>query len=172
LTKHHYIARAQSAFFVKYKEEITQESCVLISDFSENFSFIIQDCVQGYYWMNQKATVLPFLAYLKNGEGEICSASMCVISDHLTHDTGAVNAYLKPVLNHIKSINPFIKNVKYFTNGSSAQYKNKKNFAYLCAHEQPFLLTTEWHFFASCYVDVITLLTGNELHLKIKILQH
>ena len=151
LTKHYYIARAQSAFFVKCKEEITQESCVLISDFSENFSFIIQDCVQGYYWMNQQATVLPFLAYLKNKEGEICSASMCVISDHLTHDSGAVNTYLKPVLNHIKSINPFIKNVKYFTDGSSAQYKNKKNFANLCAHEQSFGLKAEWHFFASCH---------------------
>lgn len=115
LTKHHYIARAQSAFFVKCKEEITQESCVLISDISENFSFVIQDCVQGYYWMNQQATVLPFLAYLKNEEGELCSASMCVISDHLTHDSGAVNAYLKPILNHIKSVYPFIKNVKYFT---------------------------------------------------------
>ena len=33
LTKHHYFARAKSAFFVKCKEEITQESYVLISDF-------------------------------------------------------------------------------------------------------------------------------------------
>ena len=63
--------------------------------------------------------VLPFLACPKIEEGQSCSASRCVIGDHLTHDSGAVNAYLKPVLSHINFINPLIKNVKYFTDGPS-----------------------------------------------------
>jgi hypothetical protein len=65
LTTHHLIARNQSAFFVQSKERIDHESCVLFSDFSENYSFIIQDSVQGYYWVNDQATILPFMAYMK-----------------------------------------------------------------------------------------------------------
>ena len=49
LTTHHFVARIQSAYFVQSKENIDHETCVLVSDFSENFSFVIQDSVQGYY---------------------------------------------------------------------------------------------------------------------------
>jgi hypothetical protein len=60
LTTHHYVARNQSAHFVTCKEQLDYETCVLVSDFSENFSFIIQDSIQGYYWANDQATLLPF----------------------------------------------------------------------------------------------------------------
>ncbi len=37
LTTHHYVARYQSAHFVTCKNEVDAETCVLVSDFSENF---------------------------------------------------------------------------------------------------------------------------------------
>jgi hypothetical protein len=152
LTAHHYVARNQSARFVKCKEEIDNETCVLVSDFSENFSFIIQDSIQGYYWANDQATLLPFLGYMKLEDGTDVSVSMAVISNHLTHDTVSVHSFLKPVLQHLKELNPALKKIKYFTDGSGAQYKNKKNFANLCAHNLDFNgLDAEWHFFASCH---------------------
>ena len=122
-----------------------------MSNFSENFSFVIQDSVQGYYWSNDQATLLPFLAYMKKIDGSAWNVLMCIISDHLTHDTASGHAYLKPVLTYLKSLNPTLKCVKYFTDGSGAQYKNKKKFANLSAHAQDFQLEAEWHFFASCH---------------------
>lgn len=151
LTTHHLISRNQSAFFVTCKNMLDHESVVLVSDFSENYSFVIQDSVQGYYWANDQATILPFMAYMKRPDGSAFNVSMAIISDHLTHDTVSVHAYLNPVLEHIKTLNPFLKRVKYFTDGSGAQYKNKKNFANLCAHFDDFQLEAEWHFFASCH---------------------
>ncbi|EFX75283.1 hypothetical protein DAPPUDRAFT_108106 [Daphnia pulex] len=154
LTTHHFIARNQSAFFEKrkkFKEKIDHESCVLVSDFSENYSFIIQDSVQGYYWANDQATILPFMAYMKRPDGSNFNVSIAITSDHLTHDTIIVHAYLRPVLQHLMTLNPTLKSVQYFTDGSGAQYKNKKNFANLCAHFEDFKLQTEWHFFASCH---------------------
>nr|CAH0106913.1 unnamed protein product [Daphnia galeata] len=65
LTTHHFVARNQSAYLVQSKENIDHETCVLVSDFSENFSFVIQDSVQCYYWSNDQATLLPFMAYMK-----------------------------------------------------------------------------------------------------------
>jgi hypothetical protein len=44
LTTHHFVARNQSAYFVQSKENIDHETCVLVSDFSENFSFVIRLC--------------------------------------------------------------------------------------------------------------------------------
>ena len=151
LTSHHFIARTQSSYFKKSKEELDEETCVLVSDFSENFSFVVQDCVQGYYWMNEQATVLPFLAYMKNSDGVVTPTSMCIISDHLQHDSLAVHAFLYPIIEHIKRINTRIKKIKYFTDGSAAQYKNKKNFANICSHVDDFGLQAEWHFYASCH---------------------
>ena len=58
LTTHHFVARNQSAYFVHSKENVVLETCVLVSDFLENFSFVIQDSVQGYYSSNDQATSL------------------------------------------------------------------------------------------------------------------
>ena len=109
LTKHHYIARCQSAYFSRCKSEVESDSCVLVSDFSENFAFVIQDAVQGYYWMTDHATLLPFMAYMKNTDGSVFNVSLCVISNHMTHDTIAVHAFLRPVLLYLKTINPLLK---------------------------------------------------------------
>ncbi|KZS08330.1 Cc8L18.2-like protein [Daphnia magna] len=133
------------------KEKIDHKSCVLVSNFSENYSFIIQDSMQGYYWANDQATILTFMAYIKRPDGSIFNVSIAIISDHLIHDTISVHAYLRPVLQHLMTLNPSLKSVKYFTDESGAQYTNKKNFANLCAHFEDFKLEAEWHFFASCH---------------------
>lgn len=126
LTKHHYIARCQSAYFSRCKSEVESDSCVLVSDFSENFAFVIQDAVQGYYWMTDHATLLPFMAYMKNTDGSVFNVSLCVISNHMTHDTIAVHAFLRPVLLYLKTINPLLKKIVYWTDGAASQYKNRK----------------------------------------------
>ncbi len=152
LTTHHYVARNQSAHFADCKAELDNETCVLVSDFSENVSFVIQDSIQGYYWANDQATILPFLGYMKMMDGNVISVSMAVVSDHLSHDTVAVHAFLRPVLQYLRDLNPSLKKTKYFTDDSGAQYKNKKNFANLCADSLDFDgLDAEWHFFASCH---------------------
>ncbi|KAI9562528.1 hypothetical protein GHT06_009976 [Daphnia sinensis] len=71
LTKHHFIARSQSAYFANY-------------------------AIQGYYWMNEHATLLPFMAYMKKEDGSPFNTPICVISNHLTHDTLTVHAFFAP----------------------------------------------------------------------------
>ena len=48
------------------------------ADFSENYSFVLQDASQGFHWNNTQATIHPFVAYyLESGEvhqlHELCS---------------------------------------------------------------------------------------------------
>ena len=50
-----------------------------------------------------------------------------------------------------KSDFPYVHKVLYFSDGSSGQYKNFKNFANLLLHEQDFDWKAEWNFFTTSH---------------------
>lgn len=39
------------------KENLPLDQCIVICDFSENYSFVLQDSAQGFHWNNAKATL-------------------------------------------------------------------------------------------------------------------
>ena len=103
-------------------------------DFSEKYSFILQDAAQGFHWNNSQATLHPFVAYFVDRE-ELRHLSYVIISDCLHHDTTAVYlfqkcfiAFLKSFLN--KELQP--KKIIYFSDGAASQYKTAKIFS-ICA---------------------------------------
>ena len=57
---------------------------MLTVDFSENYSFVLQDAAQGFHWNNSQATLHPFVAYYLDS-GEIHHVSYVVISDCFHH---------------------------------------------------------------------------------------
>lgn len=69
----------------------------------------------------------------------------------MVHDTVAVYAFQKHLIADIKNIAPSVEKVIYFTDGSSSQYKNKKNFVNVCHHVKDFGKKAEWNFFASSH---------------------
>ena len=85
-------------------------------------------------------------------EGSIKSLSIAMISDHLTHNTAAVNEFQHVLIGHLKQkISVPIEKVLYFSDGCKAQYKNRKNFSYIASHESDFGMPAEWHFFANSH---------------------
>ena len=70
-----------------------QEEFVVTCDFSENYTFVLQDEVQSHHWNAQQATIHPFVIYYKNGE-QIEHLSFVVISEDLRHDSIAVNLFV------------------------------------------------------------------------------
>ena len=58
---------------------------MVIADFSENYSFVVQDEVQSFHWNNLQATVHTFLCYFKDGDGKIDSICFTVISENNQH---------------------------------------------------------------------------------------
>lgn len=152
LKAHHYVSKIQSASFKDMKSTLTKEECVVVADFSENFTFIIQDEIQSFHWITKQATVHPFVYYyLDEDSGLVKNRSLCVISNHLQHNTAVVHTFQRYLIEDIKNNVPAIKKVIYFTDGSSSQYKNKKNFLNLCCHENDFGVPAEWHFFATAH---------------------
>ena len=100
------------------------------ADFSENYSFVLQDAAQGFHWNNSQATLHPFVAYYLDS-GEVCHLCYVVISDCLHHDTVAVHLFQKSFIAFLKDLLParlHPKNIIYFSDGAASQYKNRKNF--------------------------------------------
>ena len=99
-----------------------------------------------------KDSVRQFKFFERDDISRVCPGqSICVISDGLTHSTAAVYSYQERVLPVLKSVQPGLRKIHYFTDGCAAQYKNKKNFLNMCHHEKDFSLECEWHFFATCH---------------------
>ena len=74
-----------------------------------------------------------------------------MINDYLKHDTLSVYVFIEETIKILKATVPHISNLIYFTDGSTAQYKNYKNLSNLCHHQQDFGLTAEWKFYATSH---------------------
>ena len=118
---------------------------VILLDFFENYSFIVQDAVQGYHWNNSQATLRPIVVYYKES-GILCSKIYCLISDCLNHNTNAVHKFISVVLNDIRAKHPNATKRIYFSDRASSQYKNCKTFINLCHHNSDHGLEAEWNF--------------------------
>ncbi|KAL5503158.1 hypothetical protein EMCRGX_G010065 [Ephydatia muelleri] len=124
---------------------------VVVADFSEYYSFVLQDAAQGFHWNNAQATLHPFVCYYKSGE-KLEHISFVIISDCLHNDTVAVHLYQKHLISFLRShFGSLPKCMVYFSDGCSSQYKNCKNFLNLTHHEDDFGMPAEWHFFATSH---------------------
>ena len=135
-------------FLKKTKANLLPGTMVVL-DFAENYSFVIQDAVQGYHWKNSQATIHLIVTYYKSNTDvpKIEHINFVVISDTLTHDTAAVHLFQKHLIEFLCEQNILVSKVMYFSDGAASQYKNKKNFLNLVNHNDDFGMPAEWHFF-------------------------
>ena len=63
---HHFIEKPQSQFLNELKENLQLNQCIVLLDCAENYSFIVQNAMQGHHWNNSQATLHPFGVYFKN----------------------------------------------------------------------------------------------------------
>lgn len=142
-------------FFAESKLNIVPGEFVVIGDFAENYSFVVQDASQSFHWNNLQATIHPFVCYYKvqSDNSEFClqHTSFVIISENNIHDTIAVHLYQKALIQFLTGHCCKPQKMIYFSDGCAAQYKNRKNFANLCCHEQDFGMPAEWHFFATSH---------------------
>jgi transposase len=151
LKTHAFISNQQKEHYSEIKENLIEGNVVANCDFAENYSFIIQDEIQSFHWTTSQATIHPFIIYYK-WEGKLKNLQYVFISDCLEHDTVAFYVFQKKLLEILKETLPFeLKKITYFSDGSAAQYKNRKNFYNLCLHKQDFGIEAEWQFFATSH---------------------
>ena len=69
LKYHDYIAKMQSNFVSDTKDNLKSNEYLVIADFSENYTCIVQDAIQSYHWNAKHVTIHPFLCYYRDGNG-------------------------------------------------------------------------------------------------------
>ena len=137
--------------FLKDNLPSTLDTCIVLADFAENYSMIIQDAVQGWHRTKQQCTIHPVVLYYSNKQKHLHIKSFAFFSDDLDHDTAFVYhlqkllcQFLHEKLNHLTMI-------QYFSDGCAPQHKNYKNFLNLTFHYHDFGLDATWNFFATSH---------------------
>ena len=150
LYRHHFVSKRQSRYFQDVKKSLAPGQGILVGDFSENYSFVVQDAAQGFHWVNSQATLHPFVFYYKE-DGVLKHQSFCYFSDSTKHTTSMVYTFLKHLVPLLKAEHTNLEKIYYFSDGCAAQYKNRFNFANLCFHKADFGVDAEWNFFATSH---------------------
>ena len=73
---------------------MSDNECIIILDFAENYTFMVQDAIQSFHWNNTQATIHPFVIYYKQ-DGTLKHKSLACISDMLQHDVHTLYAFQK-----------------------------------------------------------------------------
>ena len=150
LTPHSYIAKCQAKYLKSRKEYLPEDSLIVLGDFAENYTFVVQDEVQSFHWSKQYCTLHPAVVYYKEN-GKLLQKSFCILSDDLEHDTSFVYEIQRELLKIVRDEMPFIHKVEYFSDGCAGQYKNFKNLLNLCNHKEDFGIDANWTFFATSH---------------------
>ena len=148
---HHFIAKAQANHLKMAKENLSENELIILLDFAENYSFIVQDAVQGFYWENSQATLHLFVAYFRSSNGDLKHTSICVISDFLKHDQTAVHCFLTKVITLMKRKVNNIKIIHYYSDGAPSQYKNYKGLVNSCHHRLDHGIDAVWNVSATSH---------------------
>ena len=144
---HDFIAKQQSQFLQKTKSQLVPGEFLVVGDFAENYSFVVQDAAQSFHWNNLQATIHPFVCYYTNdatqndeaAQRNVNHVSFVVISESKLHDTAAVHLFQKVLIEFLTKTIEKPKKMFYFSDGCAAQYKNRKNFINLCHHKKMIL---------------------------------
>ena len=65
LCHHHFIKDSKACYPQDLKGNLENKACIILMDFAENYSFIIQDAIQNFYWQNSQATLHTFAGYYR-----------------------------------------------------------------------------------------------------------
>jgi len=146
LLVHRYIVKQQHMFMEETVETLSEGKVLILCDFAENYRFIIQNSIQAQHWNKSQAAVHIFVVLFKEN-AVLKQINFVSISDFLLHNTAAVHLFQTRLFGKLQSLLPWsLKKVKYMSDGSAAQYKNKFNFANILLHEADFGIPSEWHF--------------------------
>ena len=127
LTRHSLTTKAQNMYMKELKANMKPLDIILQGDFTENFSYVVQDEIQSFHWENKLATLHLFVAYHKLADGTLEHCNICVVSDTKEHTTVTVYVFLSFAIPYFQTQFPDMKKIHYFTDGCAGQYKNKNN---------------------------------------------
>lgn len=142
------IKAKQSSFFEEMKLKTSETDAVVQVDFAENFSIISQDEIQSAHWRHPQVTMFTCCVWLKKGQQML---NYVIVSSDLSHDSIAVWFYLKKIFGHIKAKYSALQKITVFSDGSAAQFKNKRTVSSVYYSMEDWGVKVDWAFFATSH---------------------
>jgi hypothetical protein len=135
---------------VKQMKDVLPENHILIQmDFSENYSCQTMEEIQSAYWNASMVTLHPTIIYFKDCDDKLCHKSLVFVSEVLHHNAAMVSAILKSVVKIAKEYVPDVKQIHFWTDSPSSQYRNKSVFDLINRFESTHGCKASWHYFES-----------------------
>ena len=128
LLLHHYSSRQQSEYLKQCKNVLEGNPAIILLDFIENYSFVVQDQVQSNYWTKQSCTLHPVVIYYKNQVQILQTKSLCCFTEDLKHDVAAVHKFSEKILSYVRTHLPLFNHFQIFSNGCADNTKIVKIF--------------------------------------------
>ena len=155
---HHYVFKEQSNFLAQLRNDLPLSKFMIVQvDFGQNYSFVVQDAVQGFHWNNSQATIHPFVCQQYDPVKEkVVLRTYMIVSDDMEHSATSFHVFRQAF---IVKLNEDIAEGKfsmpekllYVSDGAASQYKNYKNFVNIVSHQTEFGINCEWHFTATSH---------------------
>ena len=112
LTAHSYISKCQSKCLKNLNEELPTSSAIILGDFAENYSFVVQDEVKGFHWSNLHCTLYPTVVFYKEDQ-VLHSISYCIVSDDNNHDVAMFYEVQKSTISNLKKLSICKRNLLF-----------------------------------------------------------
>ena len=87
--KSYYITKSQSADLNSIKDNLNNETAIILLDYAENYSFLNQDEIQSVHSNNVQAALHPIVIY-EFSNSKLNVNSTCIISNNLLHNISAI----------------------------------------------------------------------------------
>jgi hypothetical protein len=122
LLHHSFIAAQQAVFHEILKCNLQSNEFVVLCDFTENYSFTLQDEAQSFHRKNAEATIHPFVTYFNKSDTIYTEhENLVMLSDCLNRDSVLVQTFQQYLMKFIENTfeQPQKKTVHFFA-GSAA----------------------------------------------------
>ena len=102
LMQYHYIVKSQSGHLWSLKEDLPDNAAILLLDFAENYSFIVQDAVLGFYLSEYLSNTASICNLLQRWRDTALHECVYHIGLPERHDTITVHAFITKLSANLK----------------------------------------------------------------------
>ncbi len=131
------------------KATLLEGECMIQMDFAENYTCIPLEEVQSGYWNQDQVTLHPTVVYYRQ-DGTMKHHNFVAISDDRGHNTATIKAIINSIIPRVQQLIPGLKQIHYWTDSPTAQYRNKTIFNLISSHHLLYKgIHATWNYFES-----------------------
>ena len=116
--------RTQYSEIRQLKDNLPKHHMIVHMDFAENYNCKSLEEIQSAYWNQTSVTLHPTVIYYRPDEGsDLQHQSFVFMSDEMNHNSITVLTFLHKIIREIKTIDPEVQHVHYWTDSPTSQYR-------------------------------------------------